>query len=234
MPKRSVSTRLKTKPVLSRVDPTSRKVYADVGVEKRYLQQLCHYDGCHKYIASHCEGYCMRHFKERKMLGIDKGLPKKKKPKSRRRPQTKEKKEPSERDRLKHLRKIKPDDVPKPQPQNFAFVADRKLARGQPKRPSSVRHESPKAVKRPSPSKQEASTPSKKGTQLPQSPGLTASGRKKPTKSLYPKSNQNEYGFPTGHAVAHLPSEPAAEFGVGWTTRTLPRANSMGSKSSDT
>jgi hypothetical protein len=58
--------------------------------------------------------------------------------------------------------------------------------------------------------------------------------RAKPQKSLYPHSKANAYNFPTGHAVAHLPSEPAVEFGDGWTTRTLMRPNPDGRKPSDT
>jgi hypothetical protein len=59
-------------------------------------------------------------------------------------------------------------------------------------------------------------------------------GRAKPMKSLYPHSKQNAFNHPTGHAVAHLPSDPAPEFGEGWTTRTLMRPNPQGSKTSDT
>lgn len=92
--------------------------------------------------------------------------------------------------------------------------------------------------KSPSPKKSPKQTPSptKKRKRASTSPELTSSGRKKPSKSLYPHSKQNEFSFPTGHAIAHLPADPAPEFGDGWTTRTLmrPRPTPGKTKMSDT
>lgn len=88
----------------------------------------------------------------------------------------------------------------------------------------------------PSPRRGSPRSPEKKRKRASPSPELTASGRKKPSKSLYPHSKQNEFHFPTGQALAHLPSDPAPEFGPGWTTRTLmrPRPTPGKTKMSDT
>lgn len=213
-----------------------------VGIENRYVKQICHVDGCFKYIASHCGGYCMRHFKESTHTTKKVQLEKKTKTKTGLiMPPTKEKKqttERTERERPTRLRQLKPVAEPSLYPEQDTLSSPSAKASHEKSKVSSQSKKdapaSPKTPKHSSPTKQEASSSSKKINRNSPSPSKTHTGRAKPTKSLYPHSKQNEFSFPTGHAVAHLPAEPAPEFGDGWTTRTLVRANSKGSKSSDT
>jgi hypothetical protein len=217
-PKAAKPKAVKPKPVLPKsvsrqVGIISRRVHVNVGDENRYIKQLCKMDGCYKYIASHCEGYCMSHYNE--VNGIQPSRrPYKKKIKAP--PPVPEEEEENTVERPKNLRQLKPvETIHEP-------------------RPSSSKKESPKTNP---PNSPRLTTPasSKKRKRASPSP-KSSSGRKKPMKSLYPQSRHNEYSFPTGHAVAHLPSDPAPEFGDGWTTRTLmrPRATPGKTKASDT
>lgn len=199
------SKAVKPKSVSRQVGTISRRVHVNVGDENRYIKQLCKMDGCYKYIASHCEGYCMSHYNEAN--GI----------KPSRRPYKKKIKAP----------------LPVPEEGDSTVGRPKNLRQLDPVRSPSPEKESPKKEHPESP-KLTTPAPSKKRKRA--SPSPKSSGRKKPMKSLYPQSRQNEYSFPTGHAVAHLPSDPAPEFGDGWTTRTLlrPRATPGKTKASDT
>ena len=223
------------------VQPTGED---SMGVQNRYVKQICHWEGCYKYMASHCGGYCMSHYNEmhgipnnsrgpyKKTMKVKKivsqqalfkkaPLPKKEKGKS---------PENRDRDRPKHLRQLQPVDEPNGQPTEAA------------KHPGAGPNRDSRLRKKPQvfspPQTKTATTPrtssSKKPKRKSPSPQKTPSGRAKPMKSLYPHSKQNEYSFPTGHAVAHLPAEAVPEFGDGWTTRTLKRPNAKGTKVSDT
>ena len=205
------------------------------GVQNRYVKQICHWEGCYKYMASHCGGYCMSHFNEmngiipKNVRGPYKkriNLKKKASPQSKKR---EKEMSPESRNRPKRLRKLKTANAPD-QPTESATSPDARPNRD-------ARQRTKPEVFSP-PRSNTATTPrtssSKKHRRNSSSPQKTPSGRARPMKSLYPHSKQNEYSFPTGHAVAHLPAEAAPEFGDGWTTRTLKRPNAKGTKLSDT
>jgi hypothetical protein len=109
-PKAAKPKAVKPKPVLPKsvsrqVGIISRRVHVNVGDENRYIKQLCKMDGCYKYIASHCEGYCMSHYNE--VNGIQPSRrPYKKKIKAP--PPVPEEEEENTVERPKNLRQLKP------------------------------------------------------------------------------------------------------------------------------
>eukprot|EP00804_Cyclotella_cryptica_P015539 CCRYP_003556-RA/>CCRYP_003556-RA protein AED:0.36 eAED:0.36 QI:308/1/1/1/0.42/0.25/8/2235/455 len=161
-------------------------------VEGRYIKQVCNQEGCYKYKAPHCGGFCMAHF------NLISGITKTNRGRGRPRKEVREKRGVG-RPRKKEL-VVATGEINSYPEQN---VSTTRLP------PSSAE------PRYPAPPKQ-------------------CDSRAKPMKSLYPQSKQNAFNHPTGHAVAHLPSDPAPEFGEGWITRTLMRPNSQGTKTSDT
>jgi len=177
-----------------------------IGDKNRYVKQLCHREGCYKFIASHCAGYCMAHFNEINDIQNNVRGPYK----------TKKTVPPKEKPVSKPTRVLPSRDKPK----------DVSLEE---KGPASPEREIPK--RKAKPEFLSLPPPSKKAKQ--KKPSESHSGGEKPVPS--PRSFQNEYGFPTGQKNIDPPAEPAPEYGEGWTTRTLPRISiSKGSKNSDT
>lgn len=193
--------------------------------------KLCHREGCYKFKASYCAGYCVTHFNEINGINNNTRGPYKTKKKT---------VPPKEKHVSKPTRVLpsrdKPKDVPpkeKPVSKPTRVLPSRDKFKDVPLEengPASPEREMPQ--RKAKPEFLSSSSPSKKIKEktVPETP----SGRDNPIPSE-PRSCQNEYGFPTGQNLIHPPTDPAPEFGDGWTTRTLPRiSTSKGSKNSDT
>ncbi|KAL7484221.1 hypothetical protein ACHAW6_009871 [Cyclotella cf. meneghiniana] len=165
-------------------------------LEGRYIKQVCNQQGCFKYKAPHCGGFCMAHF------NLVSGITKSNKGRGRPRKDVREK---------RGVGRPRKQELESPTIETDSYSEQNASSSGLP----------------PSGTKPRYPIPPKEYDSFPQ-------GRAKPMKSLYPHSKQNPFNHPTGHAVAHLPSDPAPEFGEGWTTRTLMRPSPQGSKTSDT